>query len=144
MYGGHVDSDPPHPRQTPGQVTVERDVRYSQLSTREAELLAVLHTQLAWTDWTHTLRPEDMHMHEWLAESERESRREVSRVWLQREARRLWFDAVTSNGAQYEDDDSDDSMPDLPMPEDSDTEDDDDIPDLELVLFEDEVVAAAA
>ena len=130
----------------PGQVTIERDVRYSQLSTREAELLAVLHTQLAWTDWTHTLRPEDMHMHEWLAESERESRREVSRVWLQREARRLWFDAVTSNGAQYEDDDSDgdsdDSMPDLSVPEDSDTEDDDDIPD--LVPFEDEVVAAAA
>ena len=87
-------------------------------------------------------------MHEWLAESERESRREVSRVWLQREARSLWFDAVTSNGAQYEDDDSDsdsdDSMPDLPMPEDSGTEDDDDIPDLDLVLFEDEVVAAAA
>ena len=70
----------------------------------------------------------------------------MSRVWLRREARRLWFDAVTSNGAQYEDDDSDsdDSMPDLPMPEDSDTEDDDNIPDLELVLFEDEVVAAAA
>ena len=125
-------------------VAIKRDVRYSQLSTREAELLAVLHTQLAWTDWTHTLRPEDMHMHEWLAESERESRREVSRVWLQREARTLWFDAVTSNGAQYDDSDSDDSMPDLPMPEDSDTEDDDDMPDLELVPFEDEVVAAAA
>ena len=135
---------PPTLDRPPGQVTIERDVRYSQLSTREAELLAVLHTQLAWTYWTHTLRPEDMHMHEWLAESEHESGREGSRVWLRREARRLWFDAVTSNGAQYEDDDSDDSMPDLPMPEDSDTEDDDNIPDLELVLFEDEVVAAAA
>ena len=58
-------------------------------------------------------------MHEALAESAHASRREVSRVWLQREARRLWFDAVTSNGAQYEDDDSDsdDIMPDLPMPE---------------------------
>ena len=87
-------------------------------------------------------------MHEWLAESERESRREVSRVWLQREARRLWFDAVTSDGAQYEDDDSDgdsdDSMPDLSVPEDSNTEDDGNIPDLVLVPFEDEVVTAAA
>ena len=51
---------------------------------------------------------------------------------------------VTSNDAQYDDSDgdSDDSMPDLSVPEDSDTEDDDDIPD--LVPFEDEVVAAAA
>ena len=98
---------PPTLDRPPGQVTIERDVRYSQLSTREAELLAVLHTQLAWTDWAHTLRPEGMHMHEWLAESAHESHREVSRAWLQREARRLWFDAVTSNGAQYEDDDSD-------------------------------------
>ena len=137
---------PPTLDRPPGQVTVERDVRYSQLSTREAELLAVLHTQLAWTDWAHILRPEGMHMHEALAESAHESRREVNRVWLQREARTLWFDAVTSDGARYEDDDSDsdDSMPDLPMPEDSDTEDDDDMPDLELVPFEDEVVAAAA
>ena len=55
---------------------------------------------------------------------------------------------VTYNNAQYEDDDSDgdsdDSMPDLSVPEDSDTKDDDDIPDLDLVPFEDEVVAAAA
>ena len=53
---------------------------------------------------------------------------------------------VTSNDAQYEDDDSDGdsdgSMPDLSVPDDFDTEDDDDIPD--LAPFEDEVVAAAA
>jgi hypothetical protein len=58
---------------------------------------------------------------------------------VQREARRLWFNVVTSNDAQYEDDDSDgdsdDSMPDLSVPEDSDTEDDDDIPDLDWFLL---------
>ena len=56
--------------------------------------------------------------------------------------------AGKSNDAQYEDDDSDGdndgSMPDLSVSDNSDTEDDDDIPDLELVPFEDEVVAAAA
>ena len=134
----------------------EPNARCSQLSTHKAELLAALHAHSAWTDWISTLRPEDMHIHEWPAESERRLRAEsarglhqtASRLWYQREANRLWFNVVTSNDAQYEDDDSDGdndgSVPDLSVPDDSDTEDDDDIPDLDLVPFEDEVVAAAA
>ena len=119
----------------------EPNARCSQLSTHEAELLAALHAHSAWTDWISTLRPEDMHMHEWPAESERGLHRTASRLWFQREASRLWFNVVTSNDAQYEDNDSNGdnngSMPDLSVSDNSDTEDDDDIPD--LVPFEDEV-----
>ena len=58
----------------------EHNARYCQLSTHEAELLAVLHAHSAWTDWVNTLRPEDMHMHEWPAESERELYRAASKL----------------------------------------------------------------
>ena len=101
------------------------------------------------------MRPKDMHIREWPAESERRLHAEsarglhrtASRLWFQREASILWFNVVTSNDAQYEDDDSDgddddDSIPDLSVSDNSDTEDDDDMPD--LVPFEDDVVAAAA
>ena len=82
-----------------------------------------MHT--AWADWMNTLRPEDMRVHEWLAESERST----NELWFQREASRLWFDAVTFNEAQHEDDHSA-------------SEDDDDMPG--LISFEDGIVAAAA
>ena len=64
------------------------NARCSQLSTHEAELLAALHAHSAWTDWISTLRPENMHIHEWPAEPERRLHAESARG-LHRTASRL-------------------------------------------------------